>query len=81
MEIYSYLETTWLTTSIIKEVRVESHSENMEALRSLILDDIIGVIRKNQEYGNITAADARRTHTGNRHYRGGAHEEDYEAGY
>ena len=36
--------------------------ENMEALRSLILDDIIGVIRKNQEYGNITAADARRLH-------------------
>ena len=34
----------------------------MEALRSLILDDIIGVIRKNQEYGNITAADARRLH-------------------
>ncbi len=34
----------------------------MEALRKLILDDIIGVIRKNQEYGNITAADARRLH-------------------
>ena len=31
-------------------------------MRKLILDDIIGVIRKNQEYGNITAADARRLH-------------------
>ncbi len=36
--------------------------ENMEALRKLILDDIIEVIRKNQECGNITAADARRLH-------------------
>ncbi len=32
--------------------------ENMEALRMLILDDIISVINKNQALGNITSADA-----------------------
>ena len=45
-----------------KNIMKKRTPENMEALRSLILDDIIGVIRKNQEYGNITAADARRLH-------------------
>lgn len=34
--------------------------ENMEALRKLILDDIISVINENQRAGNITAADAGR---------------------
>lgn len=32
----------------------------MEALRKLILDDIMGLIRKNHEEGNITSADASR---------------------
>ena len=32
--------------------------KNMEALRSLIFNDIMGLIRKNQEAGTITAADA-----------------------
>lgn len=34
--------------------------ENIEALRKLILDDIIGVINENQSAGNITASDANR---------------------
>ncbi len=38
----------------------ERSPENMEALRKLILDDIISVINENQRAGNITAADAGR---------------------
>lgn len=36
----------------------ERTPENMEALRKLILDDIIGIISENQSAGNITSTDA-----------------------
>ena len=39
-------------------IRKERTPENMEALRTLILDDIINAINKNQALGNITSGDA-----------------------
>ncbi|MGN1166426.1 MAG: hypothetical protein ACI4S2_08400 [Lachnospiraceae bacterium] len=45
-----------------RSIEKKRTDENMEALRTLILDDIIELIRENQEVGNITAADARRLH-------------------
>ena len=41
-------------------LKKERTLENMEALRKLVLDDIISVINENQRAGNITAADAGR---------------------
>ena len=41
-------------------IQKERTPETMEALRKLILDDIMGLIRKNHEEGNITSADASR---------------------
>ena len=41
-------------------LKKERTPENMEALRKLVLDDIISVINENQRTGNITAADAGR---------------------
>ena len=41
-------------------LKKERTPENMEALRKLVLDDIISVINENQRAGNITAADAGR---------------------
>ncbi len=40
------------------DIEKERTPENMEALRSLIFNDIMGLVQKNQEIGNITAADA-----------------------
>lgn len=39
-------------------IRKERTPEVMEALRSLIMNDIIGLIKKNQDAGNITSTDA-----------------------
>lgn len=39
-------------------IKKERTHENMEALRILILDDILNVINENQALGNITSADA-----------------------
>ena len=39
-------------------IKKERTKENMEALRTLILDDIINAINENQALGNITSADA-----------------------
>ena len=43
-----------------KEIEKHRTPENMEALRTLILDDIISLIKKNQHVGNITLSDANR---------------------
>ena len=45
-----------------KSIEKERNAENTLALQALILNDIIGLIKKNQDLGNITAADARRLH-------------------
>ena len=42
-----------------KTIAKKRTPENMEALRTLIFDDIIGLIRQNWSSGNITAADAK----------------------
>lgn len=39
-------------------LKKERSPENIEALRKLILDDIIGIINENQSIGNITSTDA-----------------------
>ena len=39
-------------------IRKERTQENMKALRTLVLDDIIETINENQALGNITSADA-----------------------
>lgn len=41
-------------------IKKERTPENMEALRTLILDDIINLIQENQDSGNITISDANR---------------------
>lgn len=41
-------------------IKKERTPENMEALRTLILDDIINLIQNNQDAGNITISDANR---------------------
>ncbi len=43
-----------------KNIEKERTKENMEALRTLISDDILGVIKENQVAGNLTMADANR---------------------
>lgn len=55
--VFCYLCYNFPNCNSIKKERTP---ENMEALRTLVLDDIINLIQNNQDTGNITISDANR---------------------
>ena len=50
----------FMVLKLRSSIQKERTPQTMEALRKLILDDIMNLIRKNHEEGNITSADASR---------------------